>query len=81
MTSIGKRRLKPSTHNSIFVAEDKDFVVGCEKLLCAGNTFKRFLLLMTIFNIKHARHSFSMLITEGKIFVASDKNFAVCTRL
>ena len=37
--------------------------------------------LATIFNIKHARNSFSSLTTEDKIFVASDKNRAVCARL
>ena len=57
------------------------FVAGDETLLCAGNTYKRFLSLTTIFNIKHARHSFSSLMTEDKISVASDKNCAVCARL
>ena len=50
-------------------------------MLCAGNTCKRFLSLTTIFNIKHARNSFSSLTTEDKTSVASDKNRAVCARL
>ena len=34
-----------------------------------------------IFNIKHARNSFSSLTTADKIFVANDRNRAVCARL
>ena len=50
-------------------------------MLCAGNKHQRFLSLGTIFNIKHARNSFSSLTTKDKIFVASDKNRAVYARL
>ena len=50
-------------------------------MLCTGNTYKRFLSLTTIVNIKHARNSFSSLTTENKISVASEKNHAVCARL
>ena len=59
----------------------KVFVAGDENLLCAGNTYKRFLSLTTIFIIKYARNSFSSLTTEDKISVASDKNRVVCARL
>ena len=59
----------------------KIFVTGDENLLCAGNKYKRFLSLTTIFNIKYAGTSFSSLTTEDKISVASDKNRAVCARL
>ena len=54
----------------------KIFVAGDENLLCAGNTYKRFLSLTTIFNIKYVRNSFSSLIS-----VARDKNRAVSARL
>ena len=37
--------------------------------------------LTTIFNITHAGNYFSSLTTKDKIFVASDKNRAVCVRL
>ena len=70
-----------SLRTKIFVAEDEDFVAGGENLLCAGNIYQRFLPLTTIFSIKHARISFSSLTTEDKIFVAYDKNRAVCARL
>jgi len=63
-----------SLRTKIFVADD-------ENLLCARNTYKRFLSLTTIFNIKYARNSFSLLTTEDKISVASDKNLAVGARL
>ena len=46
----------------------KIFVAGDENLLCEGNKHQRFLLLTTIFNIQHARNSFSSLTTEDKIF-------------
>ena len=59
----------------------KIFVAGDENLLCAGNKYKRLLSVMTIFNIKHARNSFSSLTTEEKISVANDKNRALCARL
>ena len=59
----------------------KIFVACDENLLCAGNKHQRFLSLRAIFNIEHARNSFSLLTTEDKIFVASDKNRAVCARL
>ena len=59
----------------------KIFVAGDENLLCAKNTYQRFLSLTKVFNIKHASDSFLLLTTEGKIFVASDKNRAVCARL
>ena len=59
----------------------KIFVAGDENLLCAGNIYKRFLSLTTIFNIKYARNSFSSLTTVNKISVASDKNRALCARL
>ena len=59
----------------------KIFVAGDENLLCAGNTYKRFLSLTMIFNIKYAGKSSSSLTTEDKISVASDKNRAVCARL
>ena len=59
----------------------KIFVAGDENLLCAGNTYKRFLSLTTIFNFKYARRSFSSLTTEDKISVASDKNRAMCAKL
>ena len=73
--------IKPSAHSTIFVAEDEDFVAGDENLLCVVNTYKRFLSLTTIFNIKYARPSFSSLTTEDNIFFASDTNRAVCARL
>ena len=69
-------------HTARFLSlRTKIFVAGDENLLCAGNKHERFLSLTTIFNIKHARNSFSSLTTEDKIFVASDKNLAVCARL
>ena len=71
-------KVKPSAHSTIYVAEDEDM---CENLLCAGNKHQRFLSLTTIFNIKHAINSFPSLTTEDKLFVASDKNRAVCPRL
>ena len=40
----------------------KIFVSGDENLLCAGNTYQRFLSLATIFDIKHARY-FSLSLT------------------
>ena len=58
----------------------KIFVAGDENLLCAGNTYKRFLSLTSILNIKCARNSFSSLTIEEKISVASDKDRAVCAR-
>ena len=73
--------VKPSAHSTTFVLRRKIFVAGDENVLCVGSTYKRFLSLTTIFNIKHARSSFSSLTTEDKIFVASDKNRAVCARL
>ena len=57
------------------------FVTADENLLCTRNTYKRFLSLTTIFNIKYARECFSSLTTEDKISIASDKNRAVCARL
>ena len=69
-------------HTARFLSlRTKIFVTGDENLLCAGNKHQRFLSLTTIFNIKHARISFSSLTTEDKIFVVSDKNHAVCARL
>ena len=59
----------------------KIFVAGDKNLLCAGNTYQRYLSLTTIFNVKHSRNSFSSLTTDDKIFVASDKSRAVCARL
>ena len=59
----------------------KIFVAGDKNLLYAGNIYKRFLSLTTIFNINSARNYFSSLTTEDKISVASDKNRAVCARL
>ena len=58
--------------SAISVADD-------ENLLCAGNKHQRFLSLMTIFNIKHARNSFSSLTTEVKIFLAMQQKLC-CVR-
>ena len=77
---IGVGQLKPSAHSTIFVTEDEDFCRWRRKLAVCGKHM-RFLSLTTIFNIKHARHSFSSLTTEDKISVASDKNLGVCARL
>ena len=61
-------------HTARFLSlRTKTLVAGDVNLLCAGNTYKRFLSLTTIFNIKYVRNSFSSLMTEDKISVASDK--------
>ena len=74
-------KLKPRAHSRFLSLRKKICVVGDENLPCAGNKHQRFLSLTTIFNIKHARNYFSSLMTEDKIFVASDKNRAVRARL
>ena len=51
------------------------------KTCCVRETYKRVLTLMTIFSIKCARDSFSLLTTEDKISVAGEKNRALCVRL
>ena len=68
--------IKPSAHSTIFAAEDEDLCRLRRKLAVCG-THKRFLSLTTIFNIKHARNSFSSLTTEDMVSVASDKNRVV----
>jgi len=62
-------------HTARFLSlKTKTFVAGDENLLCAGNTYKRFLST-------NARNSFSSLTTEDKISVTSDKYPVVCARL
>ena len=70
-----------SLRSKILSLRTKIFVAGDENLLCAGNTYKRFLSLTTIFNMKYTGNSFSSLTTEDTVCVASDKNRAVCARL
>ena len=57
-------RNKPSTHSTMFVAEDEDFCRWRRILVCAE---------ATIFNIKYDRTSFSSLTTEDKISVTALK--------
>ena len=61
-------------HASKYLLLRKNIVAGDENLLCAGNTYQRLVSLTTIFNAKHA-------MIEDKIFVACDRNRAVCARL
>ena len=61
----------------------KIFVVGVKSLLYAGNKRQRFLSLTTIFNIKHARNSFSSLTTETRSLLPANagNKRVVCARL